>query len=1542
MALGANDMKTCRASLLLLAVSIFCAATASAATLYWKGGGNANAVANWCADAELTVAAAALPADGDDIVLGAGAGNMTWNLNDVTPGSWTQTADYAGTVTFYTGRKNGMTTTLYGVTDDNGETRVFRVSGNCVLMGGTWTHLAQPSFGKSNDAKRNTDAYKQGYGVYHVIAEIGGDMTVGSGFSANVNEKGFPTSTSSGHGPGGTGGSNDSANHAGIGGKKANSATKNCYGRFRMCNTVGSSSGSCGGGAIEITVAGALSMDGPVFQARGKDVSYYAPAGGSISIVAGSITGSATLNANGGATTSNNGGGGGGGRISIVLTGSGSDFSNFSGTYSTFESHGLSAAGTTGYDGFGGTVYLETSADGVGGGILMVDGSLKNSVRDTVSSWGTPIIAAEAQYNLKKIILRNGGRLVLPSGVEFHLPPIEGEKPNADTNGYVVAQNNTLLLPANYTIPANCGILTYNSDPAIENCIKMGEQGNGTLTLAGYDGLLVDSPARLMGSLVIPSGGSAGHSVGKSSEQYKFDLTVTGNVTINQGGAISVKGRGYGKDVGQGAGGGNRPGAHGGRTYVPATKHCYGSVRRPTTYGSGGNYGPGGGAVKLVAAGNFVNNGSIDASGGNSQYYSGAGGSVWITARTITGAGSYLADGGTVTSRGATGSGGRVSLWITDPASDFSGMTGTVGANGGNYANKSLASSYVGGAGTVYLKTGAQAENRGTLIIRGECASDFDTEFIAPNVTDTDVGDVLIDTNGRMLLTNVTMTVAGSWANNNVLTANGNSFVEFADASKVSHITGNNAFRSIVCTTPGKVIRFPASGTSVGAAGYFTIAGAAGSPVVLREESGGPWTFSVNASAMTDVEYVDVAECDASGGQTIVARSSAASAGQNNTNWSFPSIEPGQTITWTGAVSALWADPGNWDLGRIPVETDRAVVPALGSGANMPSLSGADVQLCDLTVASGAALSLAGLNLTVTNAMTVAGAIVYSGSETVRCLGNVNLAGAAIDHRHGDFRIEGDLVQTANLGNIEFWNVSIAKSGGSLDFSGGFTVQNRLYVSSSAPCGISFSSGAVVGCQYTVISGPAGGGLVLSGSGWNLDVTAYANVENCSVGGCTAGGIKIYPASSCADLGSNVNWFFAVGVVRWTGGAGTTSFHDGENWSSGSVPSANDRVLIDSAVTVAISESVSVNSIDLGGGESAAGLRVRAPLEVAEYVNILTNGTFTADEACTVGECIAVMNGGVLTHSANTSAGLYKMDVSCGQLYVEEGGSVSAKGCGYPTQTGPGTGPMNCSAAYGGIGNPGQDGAAHAYCYGSVFTPVDLGSGGYYPNSAGGGAIKIFASGEIRVDGAIDADGQYGPQYYSGSGGSVYLSCSALTGSGAIRANGGAPTDGGNAGGGGRIAIYETAARDFSLWAGSVTAYGGRRYGTGNPGGSAGTVYYQTAADASRGGVVVIANMGGTYTLGTEIPASIAAGADSPRDFKSTRFELRNNAKMVVTADMKAHDVSVESGGYLYCTEHTLRIVSRTHKDGAGWARAATTAPNGKIVWAAGFAVSVR
>ena len=1495
--------------------------------MYWKGTSTgASTLSNWCTDAELTTPAEALPVDGDDIVLGSGAGNMTWNLNNVTPGSWTQTADYAGTVTFYTGRKNGMSTTLYGVTDDNGETRVFKVSGNCSLQGGTWTHQAQPSF-KNLTGKV---AYTGGFGVYHIIAEIGGNMSIGSAVVITADGKGFPTSN--GSGPGG-GSNNCSASHAGWGGK-SNGTLQAPYGSFRAPKTIGSSHGTLGGGCIEITVAGALAIaNGASFTAKGVAGDYYVGAGGSISIMAGSISGAGSFSARG-ATTNKNYAGGGGGRISIILTGAGSDFSNFTGTYST---HHFAGTSSKAQQGSGGTTYLETASQGVGGGTLIVDG-VTSAWTDRAFAKGTPVTSAESAFPLSKIVLRDDALVIFNGNVSIP----------SDVHGVaeVYAGSSANILRVNgveATLPANAAISDYTMSAIEGSTLKLGSEGTGTLTVSGTGKLSVEGATDFRGSLIVASGGEVTHAAGGS---YKVDLTVSGNVAVNSGGTISATGKGYAQGSGQGgtAGSKNAGGMHAGRingngqhTY----KHCYGSIRRPVTHGSGGsNAGAsGGGAIKLTVAGNLVNNGTIEANGATVSLYSGAGGSVWVTARTISGSGSFSANGGYCTSKntsaGGPGSGGRVSLWLTGPTADFSLMTGAVTAYGGYNPNN--AADRIGGAGTVYLKSGAQAENEGTLIIRGERSSNYDTELVAQStdgsamdVTDTDVGDVVIGDYGRLMLTNVTLTVAGSWTNNNVFTANGNSTVAFTNATKTAHIVGNNAFRHFLCATPGKRLEFDGA-SSVGATGSFVISGASGNPVVLRGEGNAPWTFSVDASAQTDVEYVDVADCDASGGQTIVARDSAASASQNNTNWNFPSIEAGQTITWTGAASSNWADPGNWDLERVPVDTDRIVIPA--NTPNAPQLSASAVQMCDLTIAAGAAFYLGGYDLTVTNQTVIAGTLVCAGTETVTCLGNVNMSGATLTVAKSNFVLSGELAQTANLGSVEFWNITVSKTGGSVAFTESFSAKNRVAINASDDCTITFASGKSVACEQFAASGPAGGGLVLSGSGWNLDVAAYANVVNCSVGGCTAGGIKIYPRSS-VDLGSNVNWVFGAGASVWTGGANTTNFHDADNWSTGSVPGENDRVVIDSAVTVAIGESVSVKSIELGGGVNAAGLRVRAALEVEEDLNVLTNGTLTLDSPSTAGGVVAVMNGGKITHTANTSAGSYKIDLSCGALFVEQGGKVDAKGVGYPKQTGPGFGDYNQAGSYGGIGDS-QSGIGIAKCYGSIFEPVDLGSGGYYTDSYGGGAVKIFAEGEMRIDGVIDATGRDGTDHYAGSGGSIYLSASVLTGIGSIRADGGKPTSS-TGGGGGRIAIYETSAVDFSRWEGVVYACGGKGAA------EAGTVYLQTAGDRPRGGEIVFSNRNGANATGTPIPAS-GTNADSARNFSCARLVAKDNSKIVISADMKVRDVSIESSGsYFHCTNHTLRIISRDHKDGKGWARTAITAPEGKIEWAGGFSVSVR
>ena len=93
----------------------------------------------------------------------------------------------------------------------------------------------------------------------------------------------------------------------------------------------------------------------------------------------------------------------------------------------------------------------------------------------------------------------------------------------------------------------------------------------------------------------------------------------------------------------------------------------------------------------------------------------GAGGSIDITAGSISGTGTIIANGGSISS--TQGGGGRIAIKLTSPGADFSHLVMTnVVASGrtyGNTANERTTSS----AGTVYLQTAADGEKCGTVYI---------------------------------------------------------------------------------------------------------------------------------------------------------------------------------------------------------------------------------------------------------------------------------------------------------------------------------------------------------------------------------------------------------------------------------------------------------------------------------------------------------------------------------------------------------------------------------------------------------------------------------------------------------------------------------------------------------------------------------------------------------------------------------------------------------------------------------------------------------
>jgi hypothetical protein len=204
-----------------------------------------------------------------------------------------------------------------------------------------------------------------------------------------------------------------------------------------------------------------------------------------------------------------------------------------------------------------------------------------------------------------------------------------------------------------------------------------------------------------------------------------------------------------------------------------------------------------------------------------------------------------------------------------------------------------------------------------------------------------------------------------------------------------------------------------------------------------------------------------------------------------------------------------------------------------------------------------------------------------------------------------------------------------------------------------------------------------------------------------------------------------------------------------------------------------------------------------------------------------------------------------------GGILADRTGNAAGLGTGAGKYVSTSSGYVGGGGGYGGYGAAG--GAPSGYLayggspYGSVTTPVDLGSGGgnYAPSAiggAGGGAVRLSVTGLLQVDGLISAAGGPGitPSAGGGSGGTISLTAGTFAGSGRIAANGGAGNSLGGGGGGGRVALVY----GVNNFAGLVSAYGG----AGHAVGGAGTIY--TKANNQSWGQVIADNGGqaGTNT----------------------------------------------------------------------------------------------
>jgi hypothetical protein len=222
-------------------------------------------------------------------------------------------------------------------------------------------------------------------------------------------------------------------------------------------------------------------------------------------------------------------------------------------------------------------------------------------------------------------------------------------------------------------------------------------------------------PVYSFGNLIVTNGASVvGLSQGSMSPYTITNQGVAiqsaGDVIVADGCSINADGTGFAVACGPGAPANyDQGGTHGGRGEGNAAA-TYGSYTNPTTLGSGGGYfgsgdnEPGGGAIKLIVAGNLVVNGQLSANGSAGASYNrggGAGGSLWITGGcTLGGTGEVQVSGGTGWGNGHGGGGGRLAMDDTVKYNFQGNIRGAAGYE----------DSWYGGAGTVYFPASAAAD----------------------------------------------------------------------------------------------------------------------------------------------------------------------------------------------------------------------------------------------------------------------------------------------------------------------------------------------------------------------------------------------------------------------------------------------------------------------------------------------------------------------------------------------------------------------------------------------------------------------------------------------------------------------------------------------------------------------------------------------------------------------------------------------------------------------------------------------------------------
>lgn len=267
----------------------------------------------------------------------------------------------------------------------------------------------------------------------------------------------------------------------------------------------------------------------------------------------------------------------------------------------------------------------------------------------------------------------------------------------------------------------------------------------GSVVIGPNGRLVIDSYTRT----VILGNAGATAAVGRVASLLldTLDVQTTGTLTAKGNGFIDMYtkwsypawGPGFAWDASHGASHGGMGGSGG--VLAGALAPPYGAITRPVTLGSGATS-DGGGAVVLVSNAVHVD-GLITADGDVSvNLGGGSGGSVMITAGTLSGAGEVSARGGarrTTQAGKGSGGGGRVAVILTEGTE-----TGGVRfyAHGGNLSN-------CGAAGSLFVRVPGDPDAGGRVVFDNNGYATLTNSFsVFPGEDDLPKAQVVVTNDG--------------------------------------------------------------------------------------------------------------------------------------------------------------------------------------------------------------------------------------------------------------------------------------------------------------------------------------------------------------------------------------------------------------------------------------------------------------------------------------------------------------------------------------------------------------------------------------------------------------------------------------------------------------------------------------------------------------------------------------------------------------------------------------------------------------------------